>query len=44
MQLTGGAARRLQLLMPAGRQAVLLLTMTDEPPYAFAQIVIQASR
>ncbi|GBQ29219.1 holo-ACP synthase [Gluconacetobacter azotocaptans] len=42
MILTGGARARLDTLVPAGRQARLLLTMTDEYPYAFAQVMIEA--
>ncbi len=41
--LTGGALARLRRLTPAGHQASLLLTLTDEPPYAFAQVLIQAT-
>src|ERR1700710_1557217 len=33
--LTGGALTRLRKLMPTGMHPALLLTMTDEPPYAF---------
>ncbi|CAA7613893.1 holo-(acyl-carrier-protein) synthase 1 [Magnetospirillum sp. LM-5] len=40
--LTGGAARRLAEMVPAGMIAQLLLTMTDEPPLAEAVVVIQA--
>jgi holo-[acyl-carrier protein] synthase len=40
--LTGGAARRLAALTPPGMQAVVALTMTDEYPYAFAQVIIEA--
>ena len=40
--LTGGALRRLRALMPAGTHPALLLTITDEPPYAFAQVLISA--
>ncbi|MBF0323630.1 holo-ACP synthase [Magnetospirillum moscoviense] len=40
--LTGGAARRLAEMVPAGQTAQLLLTMTDEPPLAEAVVVIQA--
>jgi holo-[acyl-carrier protein] synthase len=40
--LTGGALTRLRLLMPDGYHPSLLLTLTDEPPYAFAQVIIQA--
>ncbi len=42
LALTGGAAARLQAITPAGMRAVVALTMTDEPPYAFAQVVISA--
>ena len=41
MVLTGGAARRLQTLLPDGMQAAIHLTMTDEYPYAFAQVMIE---
>ena len=41
--LTGGALARLRQLTPAGHQPSLLLTLTDEPPYAFAQVLIQAT-
>ncbi len=40
--LTGGALTRLRLLMPDGYHPSLLLTLTDEPHYAFAQVIIQA--
>jgi holo-[acyl-carrier protein] synthase len=42
MRLTGGAARRLASLLPPGMQADIQLTMTDEYPYAFAQVIISA--
>ncbi len=42
LQLTGGALRWLERLMPAGHRPLVLLSMTDEPPYAFAQVMIQA--
>ncbi len=42
MVLTGGAARRLQAITPDGRVARIHLTITDEPPYAFAQVMIEA--
>jgi holo-[acyl-carrier protein] synthase len=38
--LTGGALARLQAITPPGMQAQLSLTMTDEVPYAFAQVII----
>jgi len=40
--LTGGALARLLAITPAGMSAELALTMTDEPPYAFAQVIIWA--
>jgi holo-[acyl-carrier protein] synthase len=40
--LTGGAARRLAALTPDGFLARIDLTMTDEHPYAFAQVIISA--
>ena len=42
MALTGGAAARLQAITPPGLVARMALTMTDEYPYAFAQVVISA--
>ena len=42
LALTGGALDRLRRITPEGMQAVLALTMTDEPPYAFAQVIISA--
>jgi holo-[acyl-carrier protein] synthase len=40
--LTGGAAVRLAAITPPGMAADIALTMTDEPPYAFAQVIIWA--
>ncbi len=40
--LTGGAAARLASLMPAGHEAVIHLTLTDEYPLAQAHVVIEA--
>ena len=40
--LTGGAARRLAALLPAGMAARIDLTMTDEYPLAEAVVVISA--
>jgi holo-[acyl-carrier protein] synthase len=40
--LTGGARARLEALVPAGRQAALHLTLTDEPPLAKAFVIIEA--
>jgi holo-[acyl-carrier protein] synthase len=42
MRLTGGALRRLQELTPAGKTAVIHLTMTDEMPYAQTIVIIEA--
>lgn len=41
-RLTGGAAARLAELTPQGMVAQIALTMTDEYPYAFAQVIISA--
>lgn len=40
LALTGGAAARLAAITPAGRVAAIHLTITDEHPYAFAQVTI----
>ncbi len=40
MRLTGGALTRLERITPPGMQAQIALTMTDEVPYAFAQVII----
>lgn len=42
LQLTGGALKRLQSLTPAGKTAVIHLTLTDEPPMAKAFVIIEA--
>ena len=42
MALTGGARDRLLALTPTGMQPSVALTVTDEYPYAFAQVVISA--
>ena len=42
MRLTGAAAARLDAITPPGQGAQLSLTLTDEYPYAFAQIIISA--
>ena len=39
--LTGGALARLKALTPPGRNARLLLTLTDEPPLAKAMVIIE---
>jgi holo-[acyl-carrier protein] synthase len=40
LALTGGALARLAAITPVGWTAEIALTMTDEPPYAFAQVII----
>ena len=42
MRLTGGAAARLARITPEGCDAIIHLTITDEPPYAQAFVVIEA--
>lgn len=42
MVLTGGALTRLHALVPAGFRPHVALTITDEYPYAFAQVLITA--
>lgn len=40
--MTGGSAARLKAITPPGMVAHVALTMTDEYPYAFAQVIISA--
>lgn len=42
MQLTGGAARRLEQMLPQGHRAVVHLTITDDFPLAQAFVIIEA--
>lgn len=42
LELTGGALERLTSLIPAGRRPVLHLSLSDEPPFAQAFVVIEA--
>lgn len=42
MQLSGGAATRLQSLLPPGHRAAIHLTLTDDYPTAQAHIIIEA--
>ena len=42
MQLTGGAKRRLEAITPAGYEARIDLTITDEGPMAQAFVIISA--
>ncbi len=43
MRMTGGAAIRLAEMTPPGMQALVALTMTDEYPYAYAQVIISGA-
>jgi holo-[acyl-carrier protein] synthase len=42
LALTGGAKLRLDSLTPAGHEAVVHLTLTDDHPWAQAFVVIEA--
>jgi len=42
MEMTGGAGERLRAITPPGMVAQVALTMTDEYPYAYAQVIISA--
>ena len=42
LALTGGAKARLDLMVPAGHEAVVHLTLTDDHPWAQAFVVIEA--
>ncbi len=42
LRMTGGAADRLAAITPPGMRAMVALTMTDEYPYAYAQVIISA--
>jgi holo-[acyl-carrier protein] synthase len=42
MRLTGGALQRLQRMLPPGHEAVVHVTLTDDPPLAQAFVVIEA--
>src|SRR6201990_1513284 len=42
LEMTGGSAPRLLAITPAGMAAQVHLTMTDEYPYAYAQVIISA--
>jgi len=44
LRLTGGAAKRLDVITPQGHGAQVSLTMTDEYPYAHAVVIISAVR
>ena len=42
LELTNGALKRLEALTPKGYKAAIHLTITDEPPIAQAQVIIEA--
>ena len=42
VELHGAAAARLQAITPAGYVATVFLSLTDEYPYAYAQVIISA--
>ena len=42
MSMQGGSAERLRAITPPGMVAQVHLTMTDEYPYAYAQVIISA--
>ena len=44
LKLTGGAASRLAAITPAGHEAVIHLTLTDDHPWAQAFVVIEARK
>jgi holo-[acyl-carrier protein] synthase len=43
LELSGGAAARLEAMTPAGMMATIELTLTDEPPLAHAMVIISAA-
>lgn len=42
MRLTGGAAARLAEMVPPGHEAIVHVSLTDDPPLAQAFVVIEA--
>ena len=42
LRMTGGSAERLRALTPPDMESQVHLTMTDEYPYAYAQVIISA--
>ncbi len=44
LKLTGGAAARLAAITPAGHEAVIHLTLTDDHPWAQAFVIIEARK
>ncbi len=43
LELHGGAAERLRAITPPGHLVQVLLSLTDEYPYAYAQVIISAA-
>lgn len=43
LQLVGGAARALERLLQPGQSATISVTLTDEYPYAFSLVIIEAA-
>ncbi len=44
LSLTGGAANRLEQMIPSGHEAHIHLTLTDDHPWAQAFVIIEAIR
>ena len=42
ISVSNGALEHLNVMLPEGKAASLHLSMTDEPPYAQAQVIIEA--
>jgi holo-[acyl-carrier protein] synthase len=42
LSLTGGALERLQAMLPPGHEAIVHVSLTDDPPLAQAFVVIEA--
>ncbi|MCU0728928.1 MAG: holo-ACP synthase, partial [Sphingopyxis sp.] len=42
LALSGGAAERLAAMVPAGHDAIIHLTLTDDHPWAQAFVIIEA--
>ena len=42
MRLTGGALERLKAMTPQGHEAVIHVSLTDDPPLAQAFVIIEA--
>ena len=42
LRLTGGALERLRAMLPPGHEAVVHVSLTDDPPLAQAFVVIEA--